>query len=46
MRIQEALLPPIGLALQEGVFQHSVQLYSTQYFLPSSHAAPHLLYFH
>ena len=30
--MEEALLPPSGLALQEGVFQHSVQLYGTQYF--------------
>ena len=30
--MEEALLPPIGLALQEGVFQHSVQVCGTQYF--------------
>ena len=30
--MEEALLPPIGLALQEGVFQHSMPLYRTQYF--------------
>src|SRR5712691_1328434 len=31
--MEEALLPPIGLALPEGVFQHSVQLYGTLYFI-------------